>query len=174
MSLLPFENLPVHSPRKFVPATAELGEWSAIKPLFDKLEQRIRTISTSADLEHWLLDWSELSAALDEEASKRYIAMTCHTDNSDAEKAYLHFVEHIEPASTPQLMTRRSQLHEQIAEIQREVEMKAGLHMGVAIHDDRSKLNELYLEARQIVRELVRRFQNGDGAVKFDTVRAEF
>ena len=77
-------------------------------------------------------------------------------------------------ASTPQLMTRRSQLHEQIAEIQREVEMKAGLHMGVAIHDDRSKLNELYLEARQIDRELVRRFQNGDGAVKFDTVRAEF
>ena len=101
MSLLPFENLPVHSPRKFVPATAELGEWSAIKPLFDKLEQRIRTISTSADLEHWLLDWSELSAALDEEASKRYIAMTCHTDNSDAEKAYLHFVEHIEPALKP-------------------------------------------------------------------------
>lgn len=76
--------------------------------------------------------------------------------------------------STPQLVTRRAQLHEQIAEIQREVEMKAGLHMGVAIHDDRAKLNELYLEARQIDRELVRRFQSGDGAAKFETVRAEF
>ena len=54
-----------------------------------------------AELEKWLLDWSELNAALDEEASRRYIAMTCHTDNSDAEKAYLHFVEHVEPQLKP-------------------------------------------------------------------------
>jgi oligoendopeptidase F len=38
---------------------------------------------------------------LDEESSKRYIAMTCHTDNSQAEKAYLHFVEKIEPELKP-------------------------------------------------------------------------
>jgi oligoendopeptidase F len=41
------------------------------------------------------------NAALDEEASRRYIAMTCHTDNADAEKAYLHFVEHVEPQLKP-------------------------------------------------------------------------
>ena len=34
-------------------------------------------------------------------ASKRYIAMTCHTDNPEAEKAYLHFVEKIEPELKP-------------------------------------------------------------------------
>ncbi|HEX7861467.1 MAG TPA: M3 family oligoendopeptidase [Verrucomicrobiae bacterium] len=101
MSLLPFQNLPVHSPRKFVPTSAELGEWAQVEPIFNKLEERVRSISTAADLERWLLDWSELSAALDEEASKRYIAMTCHTDNAEAEKAYLHFVEHIEPALKP-------------------------------------------------------------------------
>ena len=49
----------------------------------------------------WLLDWSELSAALDEESSKRYIAMTCHTDNAEAERAYLHFVENVEPQIKP-------------------------------------------------------------------------
>jgi oligoendopeptidase F len=101
MSLLPFENLPVHSPRKFVPASADLGNWAEIKPLFNKLEERVTKLTSGQDLEHWLLDWSELSAALDEESSKRYIAMTCHTDNTEAEKAYLHFVEHIEPALKP-------------------------------------------------------------------------
>src|SRR5687768_14086751 len=101
MSLLPFENLPVHSPRKFVPQNANLGNWAEIEPLFNKLEERLRSLSSAQDLERWLLDWGELSAALDEESSKRYIAMTCHTDNSEAEKAYLHFVEHIEPALKP-------------------------------------------------------------------------
>jgi oligoendopeptidase F len=101
MSLLPFENLPVHSPRKFVPQNTDLGNWSEIEPLFNKLEERIRSLSSAQDLERWLLDWGELSAALDEESSKRYIAMTCHTDNAEAEKAYLHFVEHIEPALKP-------------------------------------------------------------------------
>src|SRR5688572_2565697 len=101
MSLLPFQNLPVHSPRKFVPTNVDLGDWAQVEPLFNKLEERVRSITTTADLERWLLDWSEVSAALDEEASKRYIAMTCHTDNAEAEKAYLHFVEQIEPALKP-------------------------------------------------------------------------
>ena len=56
---------------------------------------------SAADLERWLLDWSELNAALDEESTKRYIAMTCHTDNAEAEKAYLHFVENVEPHLKP-------------------------------------------------------------------------
>ena len=105
MSLLPFENLPVHSPRKFVPTNADLGNWAEIEPLFNQLEERIRKLTSAAELERWLLDWSELSAALDEEASKRYIAMTCHTDNADAEKAYLQFVEQIEPALKPRQFT---------------------------------------------------------------------
>ena len=45
----------------------------------------------------WLLDLSELAACIGEEAARRYIAMTCHTDDPDAEKEYLHFVEEIEP-----------------------------------------------------------------------------
>src|SRR5262249_8726354 len=87
--------------RHFVPEAIELGDWLEIDPLFDALESRLPQIQTVAELERWILDSGELSAALDEEGSKRYIAMTCHTDNSDAEKAYLHFVEQIEPQLKP-------------------------------------------------------------------------
>jgi len=79
----------------------DLGGWTQVSPLFDQLEQRAAKCATAAELERWLLDWSELSAALDEESARRYIAMTCHTDNAEAEKAYLHFVENIEPQLKP-------------------------------------------------------------------------
>ncbi len=101
MNLLPFENLPPHQPRAFVPATIDLGDWAQLAPLFDALETRAPQCDSATALERWLLDWSELNAALDEEAAKLYIAMSCHTDNADAEKAYLHFVENIEPHVKP-------------------------------------------------------------------------
>lgn len=101
MNLLPFGKLPHAKPRAFVPQTIDLGDWARIAPLFDQLEARGRQAKSADQLERWLLDWSELNAALDEEASRRYIAMTCHTDNPEAEKAYLHFVEHVEPQIKP-------------------------------------------------------------------------
>ncbi|MBU6410168.1 MAG: M3 family oligoendopeptidase, partial [Verrucomicrobia bacterium] len=97
MNLLPFGTLPAYKPRHFVPDAVDLGDWAQIAPLFDELERRATQAATAGDLETWLRDWSELSAALDEESSRRYIAMTCHTDNPDAENAYLHFLENVEP-----------------------------------------------------------------------------
>src|SRR5271154_3139801 len=101
MNLLPFGKLPAHKPRTFVPQNINLGDWPQIASLFGQLYNRAPQIKTDAELEKWLLDWSELNAALDEEAACRYIAMTCHTDNVDAEKAYLHFVENVEPQLKP-------------------------------------------------------------------------
>jgi oligoendopeptidase F len=101
MNLLPFGKLPAHTPRTFVPPTVDLGDWPQIAPLFDQLEARAAQCHSPAALERWLLDWSEITAALDEEAARRYIAMTCHTDNDGAEKAYLHFVEKVEPQVKP-------------------------------------------------------------------------
>jgi len=119
MNLLPFGKLPTHKPRTFVPQTIDLGDWLQIAPLFDRLETRAAQGKSAADLERWLLDWSELTAALDEESSRRYIAMTCHTDNAEAEKAYLHFVENVEPQLKPRqfaleriYIRRRDDLHE--------------------------------------------------------------
>jgi oligoendopeptidase F len=97
MNLLPFGKLPPAKPRSFVPANLDLGDWPQIAPLFDQLEVRAAQATSAAAFEKWLLDWCELSAALDQEGSTRNIAMTCHTDNAEAEKAYLHFVENVEP-----------------------------------------------------------------------------
>src|SRR5262245_6649646 len=101
MDLLPFKALPPYKPRQLVPEKTDLGDWAQIEPLFDRLEMLAAQITTPTELEEWLLNWSELSAALDEESARRYIAMTCHTDNADAEAAYLHFVEKIEPQTKP-------------------------------------------------------------------------
>lgn len=97
MNLLPFGHLPPYSPRRFVPREINLGDWSQVAPLFDRLEKRALECSSVPDFEQWLRDCGELSAALDEESSRRHIAMTCHTDDEGAEKAYLQFVEQIEP-----------------------------------------------------------------------------
>lgn len=101
MSLLPFDSLPPYKSRRFVPEKADLGDWAQVAPLFQGLETKIAQSIRPAELEQALLEWSELSAALDEESSKRYIAMTCHTESPDAEKAYLHFIENIEPQAKP-------------------------------------------------------------------------
>jgi oligoendopeptidase F len=93
--------LPAYRRRRFVPEQIDLGVWEQIAPLFDQLEERVNARKEAAELEAWLLDWSELSAALDEESAKRYIAMTCHTDSAEAEAAYLQFVEQIEPRLKP-------------------------------------------------------------------------
>jgi oligoendopeptidase F len=123
MNLLPFGKLPAHRPRTFVPANLDIGDWPQIAPLFDQLEQRAADCKSVPALERWLLDWSELNAALDEESSRRYIAMTCHTDSADAEKAYLHFVENIEPRLKPRQFSleqiyvrRRDVLHASLEE----------------------------------------------------------
>lgn len=86
-------------PRQFVPPDADLGQWSDIEPLFVALDSR--GIESLADMERWLLDQGELASCIDEEGARRYIAMTCHTDDPAAEKDYLHFVEEIEPYCKP-------------------------------------------------------------------------
>ena len=103
MELLPFGELAPFKARAFVPEILDLGDWDAIEPVFDQLEERIEACESAGDLEGWLFEVNELSAALDEEGSKRYIAMTCHTSNDDAKGAYLEFVESIEPGMKERL-----------------------------------------------------------------------
>ena len=101
MNLLPFGDLPAYRARQLVPKSIDFGDWSQIEPLFDRLEKSAAQASSVEDFEAWVYHWGELSAALDEEASRRYIAMTCHTDDAAAEKAYLDYVENIEPRLKP-------------------------------------------------------------------------
>ncbi len=86
-------------PRGFVPAQADLGDWNEIKPLLVALDER--DLSTVADLEAWLLDFSEVQACLYEEGSRREIAMTRQTDDAEIERAHLVFIEEIKPKLKP-------------------------------------------------------------------------
>ncbi len=101
MSLLPFGELPPHTPRQFLAVHLELSDPVVVLPWFDRLEVQLAEATGVAELEAWLLAAGELRAAIDEERARRYIAMTCHTDDAAAEKAYLHLVEQLEPALKP-------------------------------------------------------------------------
>jgi oligoendopeptidase F len=86
-------------PRKFVPPDADMGDWAQVEPLFKQL--LARHPSSVQELEQWLADYSELSAAYGEEGSKRYIAMTTQTDDPLREAAYQKFIEEIVPRIKP-------------------------------------------------------------------------
>lgn len=85
--------------RKFVPSDIDLSNFAAIEPLFTALLSR--PTETAAQLESWLADASELVAAIDEYGNRRYIDNSCHTDDPAIEKAYLHFVENVDPKVKP-------------------------------------------------------------------------
>ncbi|MDB5294860.1 MAG: putative family peptidase, partial [Phycisphaerales bacterium] len=83
----------------FVPPDLDLADAARIEPLYRALLDR--PLQAPAAVEAWLADASELTAAVDEYGSRRYIDKSCHTDDPAVERAYLHFVEHVEPALKP-------------------------------------------------------------------------
>jgi oligoendopeptidase F len=101
MSVAALEKLPRAQKRVFVPNTVDLGDWSQVEPMFKQLIELAGSIENVKDLEDWVLIGGELGAALDEEVAKRYINMTCDTASKDSKKAYLHFIETIEPGAKP-------------------------------------------------------------------------
>lgn len=84
-------------PRKLTAGVKDFGDWALVEPLFTKLEANAKAINSPAALEAWQLEASELAAVLDEEYSRRYIAMTCNTTDPEIEKTYLSFIEGVLP-----------------------------------------------------------------------------
>ena len=89
------------APRRFLPETLDLSDTAQLAPVFDKLDAKLDAAKSPADLEAWLLDHSEVTAALAEASSLAYIAMTCQTDDEAKEQAYLHIVEVVDPWLKP-------------------------------------------------------------------------
>jgi oligoendopeptidase F len=85
--------------RRFVPADFDAADVEQVVRLHEAL--LARPLDTAADAERWLGDLSELAAAVDEYGSRRYIDKSCHTDDERIQKAYLHFVENVEPKIKP-------------------------------------------------------------------------
>ena len=99
VSQLDLDTLPRHQERRFVPLPANLTNREEVVSLYQELLDQ--EIHSAADLEKWLLDRSELEAALDQQGSILYIKMTCQTDNPVYTQEYKNFIETIVPAVKP-------------------------------------------------------------------------
>lgn len=90
---------PREFPRRYVAADADFGSWSAAEAYYRELLER--PIETREQLEQWLLDFSELDAAFDEEGVTRQVLMTRQTDDPVREQRYLDFIENVQPQREP-------------------------------------------------------------------------
>ncbi|MBI3602624.1 MAG: M3 family oligoendopeptidase [Candidatus Omnitrophica bacterium] len=91
--------LPAYQQRTFVPEAADLTDVKIVKDLYQKLLDR--PIYSSQELQEWLLERSELDAALNQTASILYIHMTCHTDDPQSAGPYTQFIQTVPPAVKP-------------------------------------------------------------------------
>ncbi len=78
-----------------IPTNLDATRWEQLEPHYKALLDR--TLRCENCLEKLILDRSELDAFVSETEANLYINMTCHTDNEGAQKAYLDFVEQVEP-----------------------------------------------------------------------------
>jgi oligoendopeptidase F len=102
----PTAYVPETYPHQWLPAETELTTWEQIEPWYRKLLEL--PVDSAEALERWLVAAGELNAAVGQEGVKRYIAMTCQTDDPQREAAHLAFVRDIEPKLKPLLNEIRS------------------------------------------------------------------
>jgi oligoendopeptidase F len=86
-------------PHRWIPDRADFKTWDQIEPWYRQLLDR--PIESPAGLEAWLFDLGELNGAVSQEGVRRYVAMTCQTDDPAREAAHLEFVRDIEPRLKP-------------------------------------------------------------------------
>jgi len=85
-------------PRTYIPEILNI-DWISLEPIFNELLSR--NISSVAELEKWLVDRSEIEAALEEDFAWRYIRMTCDTTDETLLKDFQFFATEIEPKIAP-------------------------------------------------------------------------
>ena len=130
-----------------------MGRWEDVERAGSVLLRRPR--DSIEDLEHWLEDAGELAACVWEVRTKRYVAMTCQTDDQEREGAYLTFVQEIEPRwkllrhaldqaylATP----ARSQLPERYRLLDRQIANRVALHRdeNVPLEVEEAELKQAY------------------------------
>lgn len=90
-----FTHIVPYQPRRFVAGQADLTVLEQVRPLFQALLDR--EIDSSRTLQNWILERSELEAALSQTGTILYIRMTCQTDDPARARAYQYFIETIRP-----------------------------------------------------------------------------
>jgi oligoendopeptidase F len=86
-------------PHEWLPASVEFAQWERIESWYKQLLSR--EIDSREALERWLSNMGELGGAVSQEGVRRYIAMTCQTDDPAREQAHLTWVRDIEPKVKP-------------------------------------------------------------------------
>ncbi len=81
--------------RNFLPHNFTITNWESLEPYFIQLETA--TLNSKHELENWLLQMSELEAAVSEDACWRQIKMTCDTTDKALEESFHYFCMHIQP-----------------------------------------------------------------------------
>ena len=94
---LNFDELSLYQERAFVGQGANLADLTQIEPIYERL--LAEEIGSPEALERWILNRSELEAALDQQGSMLYIRMTCQTDDAARVQSYTDFLETIVPAT---------------------------------------------------------------------------
>jgi oligoendopeptidase F len=84
--------------RTYLPAEFDMN-WGNLEPLFKEL--MARPINSVEELEKWMLDRSEVEAAIEEDFAWRYIRMTCDTTNEDLLAKFQYFATEVEPKIAP-------------------------------------------------------------------------
>ncbi|NML66549.1 M3 family oligoendopeptidase [Hymenobacter sp. RP-2-7] len=87
------------APRHYLPEDFRVTDWAALEPFCQELQHR--SVPDASALERWLLDRSELEAALSEDLAWRYIRMTCDTQDATHAEGFQFFVQEIEPLMAP-------------------------------------------------------------------------
>jgi oligoendopeptidase F len=85
--------------RSYVPESADLENKDQVVSLLNQLVNR--SITSADELKSWLMDYSELSAAVDQVSSILYIRMTCQTDDQERADRYKNYIQTIPPAVKP-------------------------------------------------------------------------
>jgi len=86
-------------PTDFVPFDLDATEFKNIEQYITQLQTR--PVTTREELEKWLIDRSELGAAIGESKANLYITMTCNTEDIVARDAYIQYVEQVAPKLSP-------------------------------------------------------------------------
>ncbi len=86
---------PDAAPGAFLPAAFDPSTPALVEPFVRNLLDR--PVRDTAELERWLIDRADLDAATSEAEAVRYIAMTCRTDDAQANAEYERFVRDTQP-----------------------------------------------------------------------------
>ncbi len=91
--------MPTFAQSTFVPADLDATSFANVEPLYRALLER--PVNSPAELEQWLVDRSELTAACSETRANLYVTTTCDTEDKQAAAAFSAFVENVDPKLKP-------------------------------------------------------------------------